>query len=190
VETIDRAIAQHTVSVLPREGAVLTCGDGSNVDALVAARREGKVLDVFVCETRPSLAGSSAVARLAAAGVPATLIADSAAAATVRTQAIAAVIVDAARITANGDVRCIGGSYGLALAAAHHSVPFYVAAPRSVIDFTSTCDGGAVLEGLDVTPGHLITGIVTEFGLVRPPYHESVPDLATRPSFASTVHQG
>lgn len=189
MEIIDRAVAERAAAVLPARGAVLTCGDGTGVDALLAAHRAGKLLRVYVCETRPSLAGRSATDRLSAAGISATPIVDGAAAATMRAQRIAAVIVGAERIAANGDTRAVLGTYALALAAAHHGVPLYVAAPRATIDEKLERDDEFGLDGLDVTPGHLIAGIVTEYGPTRPPYHESIPDLATRPLFAAVARR-
>ncbi|MDQ2857180.1 MAG: S-methyl-5-thioribose-1-phosphate isomerase, partial [Candidatus Eremiobacteraeota bacterium] len=164
---------------------------------------------VYVDETRPLLQGARLTTyELAAAGVPATLIVDGAAAATMRAKNVAAVIVGADRIASNGDTANKIGTYGVALAAAHHGIPFYVAAPRSTIDFelrdgsaivieerpadevlrvagvaTAPSDVAAYNPAFDVTPGHLITGIVTEYGIARPPYSESIADLATRPAF-------
>jgi methylthioribose-1-phosphate isomerase len=208
---VDRAIGEHGAELLPQSGAVLThcntgplatAGYGTALGAIIAAHEAGKRLHVYVDETRPLLQGARlTIFELALAGVPATLIADSAAAATMRDKAIAAVIVGADRIATNGDTANKIGTYGLALAAAHHGIPFYVAAPRSTIDFDLRDGGGIHIEeraahevtafenvsvynpAFDVTPGRLISAIVTEYGVARPPYHESIPDLATRPSF-------
>jgi len=117
-------------------------------------------------------------------------------------------VVGADRIATNGDTANKIGTYGVAIAAAHHGIPFYVAAPRSTVDFTlrdgsgmhieeraadevrgfagiptAPVDAAAYNPAFDVTPGHLIAGIITEYGIARPPYTESIPDLATRPSF-------
>jgi len=203
---------------MPASGAVLThcntgplatAGSGTALGVIIAAHDGGKRLHVYVDETRPLLQGARlTMFELAQAGVPATLIADGAAAATMRTKSVAAVIVGADRIARNGDAANKIGTYGVAIAAAHHGIPFYVAAPRSSIDF-SLADGSAIhieerapeeLWGVgshatappgtrtynpafDVTPGRLIAGIVTEYGVARPPYDESIPDLAGRPSF-------
>jgi methylthioribose-1-phosphate isomerase len=127
-----------------------------------------------------------------------------------RARNVAAVIVGADRIARNGDTANKIGTYQVAIAAAHHGIPFYVAAPRSTIDFAlANGDGTAIEErapdevrafggaaaappgfpaynpAFDVTPGRLIAGIVTEYGVARPPYAESLPELATRPSFAA-----
>jgi methylthioribose-1-phosphate isomerase len=216
---VDRAIADHAIPLFPNTGAVLThCntgplatgGFGTALGAIVAAARAGKRLHVYVDETRPLLQGARlTTVELAAAGVPATLIVDGAAAATMRTKRVMAVIVGADRIAANGDTANKIGTYGLAVAAAHHAIPFYVAAPRSTIDFSLADGDGIAIEerdpdevrafrsaqaapegfdaynpAFDVTPGHLIAAIVTEYGVARPPYVESIPDIATRPRFA------
>jgi len=217
---VDRAIGEHGAALLPAAGAVLThcntgplatAGFGTALGVIVAAHEAGKRLHVYVDETRPLLQGARLTTfELAQAGVPATLIVDGAAAATMRAKAIAAVIVGADRIARNGDTANKIGTYGVAIAAAHHGIPFYVAAPRSSIDF-SLADGSAIhIEerssdevrrfggnatappethaynpAFDVTPGRLIAGIVTEYGVARAPYEDSIPDLATRPSFGA-----
>ena len=136
------------------------------------------------------------------------VIVDGAAAATIRAKRIACAIVGADRIALNGDTANKIGTYGVAIAAAHHGIPFYVAAPRSTIDFSLANGEGMAIEerapdevrsfagarsapseidaynpAFDVTPGHLIAGIVTEYGVARPPYAESLPELAYRPRF-------
>jgi methylthioribose-1-phosphate isomerase len=207
---VDRAIGEHGAALLP-DGAVLThcntgplatAGYGTALGAIIAAHEAGKRIHVYVDETRPLLQGARLTTfELARAGVPATLIADSAAAATMREKNVGAVIVGADRIATNGDTANKIGTYGVALAAAHHGIPFYVAAPRSTIDFdlrdgsaihieergsheVTAFDNVAVYNpAFDVTPGRLVTAIVTEYGVARPPYDESIPDLATRPSF-------
>ena len=215
---VDRAIGENGAPLMPDEGAVLThCntgplatgGSGTALAVFFAAHNAGKKLHVYVDETRPLLQGARLTTfELAQAGVPATLIADGAAAATMRAKKVAAVVVGADRIARNGDTANKIGTYGVAIAAAHHGIPFYIAAPRSTIDF-ETRDGAAIeieerapgelraLGGVatapadvavynpafDVTPGRLIAGIITEYGVARPPYDESIPDLATRPAF-------
>jgi methylthioribose-1-phosphate isomerase len=220
---VDRAIGRHGAEVMPARGAVLThcntgplatAGFGTALGVIVAAHDAGKQLHVYVDETRPLLQGARLTTyELAEAGVPATLIADGAAAATMRLKDVAAVIVGADRIARNGDTANKIGTYGVAVAAAHHGIPFYVAAPRSTIDFSLRDGEGIVIEeraaselrqtggfatappetdvfnpAFDVTPGRLIAGIITEYGIARPPYDESIPDLATRPSFALVHH--
>jgi methylthioribose-1-phosphate isomerase len=217
---VDRAIGEHGLGVMPVEGSVLThcntgplatAGYGTALGVIIAAHAAGKRLHVYVDETRPLLQGARLTTfELARAGVPATLIADGAAAATMREKKVAAVIVGADRIARNGDSANKIGTYGVAIAAAHHGIPFYVAAPRSTIDFALRDGSGIQIEeraagevrcvgsiatspddvpvynpAFDVTPGRLIAGIITEYGVARPPYDESIPDLATRPSFAA-----
>jgi methylthioribose-1-phosphate isomerase len=182
-------------------GPLATGGEGTALGVIIAAHRSGKRIHAYVDETRPLLQG----ARLTA-----TLIADSAAAATMREKKIAAVIVGADRIATNGDTANKIGTYSLAIVAAHHAIPFYVAAPRSTIDFSLPSGDRIAIEqrspdevrsfgsartappevdafnpAFDVTPGRLITAIVTEYGVSRPPYEESIPDLAHRPRFAA-----
>jgi methylthioribose-1-phosphate isomerase len=214
---VDRAIGEHGAALMPAAGSVLThcntgglatAGDGTALGVIIAAHRLGKRIHVYVDETRPLLQGARLTTyELAAAGVPATLIADVAAAATMREKKIAAVIVGADRIATNGDTANKIGTYQVAIAAAHHGIPFYVAAPRSTIDFALASGEGIAIEqrgpdevrafggtptapadvavynpAFDVTPGHLIAGIISEYGISRPPYAESIPDLALRPN--------
>jgi len=216
---VDRAIARHGAELLPVRGAVLThcntgplatAGFGTALGVIVEAHAGGKQLHVYVDETRPLLQGARlTTVELAQAGVPTTLIVDAAAAATMLRKDVRAVIVGADRIACNGDTANKIGTFGLALAAAQLGVPFYVAAPRSTIDFTLRDGAGIALEerapdevrtaagavtapaevavfnpAFDVTSGRLVTGIITEYGVSRPPYDESIPDLATRPNFA------
>ncbi|MBV8074651.1 MAG: S-methyl-5-thioribose-1-phosphate isomerase [Candidatus Eremiobacteraeota bacterium] len=211
---IDRLIGEAAVELFPRSGNVLThCntgplatgGEGTALGAIVAAHRAGKQLHVFAGETRPLLQGARlTMYELRAAGVPATLIVDAAAALAMREKAIALAIVGADRIARNGDVANKIGTYGLAIAAAHHGIPFYVAAPRSTFDFALAAGDAIPIEqrrpdeirigpdddvynpAFDVTPGRLVTAFVTEYGIVRPPYYESIPDLETRPNFLAT----
>jgi len=214
---VDRALCEHGAALLPDEGAVLThcntgplatAGEGSALGVIIAAHRRGKRLHVYVDETRPLLQGARLTTfELAAAGVPATLIVDGAAAATMRAKRIAAVIVGADRIARNGDAANKIGTYGVAIAAAHHGIPFYVAAPRSTIDFALQSGAEIAIEersadevrafagvptappgvaaynpAFDVTPNHLIAAIVTEYGVLGQPYLETLPDLELRPA--------
>ncbi len=216
---VDRAIGEHGGALMPERGSVLThcntgplatAGTGTALGVIVAAHLAGKRLHVYVNETRPLLQGARLTTfELAVAGVPATLIADSAAAATMSQKDVKAVIVGADRIACNGDTANKIGTFGIAVIAAHLGIPFYVAAPRSTIDFSLRDGSGIVVEergpaevrgfagipaapadvdvfnpAFDVTPGRLIAGIITEYGVARPPYDESIPDLQTRPNFA------
>jgi methylthioribose-1-phosphate isomerase len=206
---VDRRIAESSVELFPASGNVLThCntgpiatgGDGTALGCFVAAHRAGKALHVFVDETRPLLQGARlTMFELREAGVPCTLIVDSAAAITMQRKAVRAVVVGADRIVRNGDTANKIGTYGVAIAAAHHGIPFYVAAPRSTFDFSVESGDGIPIEeraadevriaaddavynpAFDVTPGRLITGFITEYGVLAPPYADSIADLEHRP---------
>jgi methylthioribose-1-phosphate isomerase len=205
---VDTRIGRFGAEVLPRRGNVMThCnagpiatgGEGTALAAIIAAHRSGKSLHVFVDETRPLLQGARlTMFELRAAGVPCTLITDGAAAVTMQRKDIAAVIVGADRIARNGDTANKIGTYGVAIAAAHHGIPFYVAAPRTTFDFDMpsgmdipieersadeiriTPDDPVYNPAFDVTPGRLITGIITEYGVLSPPYEDSIAGLETR----------
>jgi methylthioribose-1-phosphate isomerase len=213
---IDDAIAGYGLELIHKSARVLThcntgplatAGGGTALGVIIAAQRGGKKPRVFLGETRPLLQGSRLnYLELEAAGVEAVLIVDSAAAVAMREHRIDLVIVGADRIARNGDTANKVGTYSLAILAAHHGIPFYVAAPRSTFDFSIGSgaeipieersaeevasfrgqrvapEGAAVYNpAFDVTPGHLITAFVTECGIVRPPYGDSIPDLELRP---------
>ena len=208
---IDRLIGESAIELFPSRGNVLThcntgplatAGSGTALGAIVAAYRSGKSIAVYACETRPLLQGARlTMYELGQAGVPATLIVDSAAAITMRQKDIALVIVGADRIARNGDVANKIGTYAHAITAAHHGIPFYVAAPRSTFDFSLASGDAIPIEerradevriteddrvynpAFDVTPGRLVTAFITEYGIIRSPYFESIPDLETRPNF-------
>jgi methylthioribose-1-phosphate isomerase len=167
---------------------------------LAAAHRAGKALHVYVDETRPLLQGARlTMFELREAGVPCTLIVDSAAAITMQRKAVRAVVVGADRIARNGDTANKIGTYGVAIVAAHLGIPFYVAAPRSTFDFALESGDEIPIEersgeevriaegddvynpAFDVTPGRLVTGFITEYGVLAPPYADSIPDLEHRP---------
>jgi methylthioribose-1-phosphate isomerase len=213
---IDAAIAENGLELVPKGARILThcntgplatAGGGTALAVIIAAQRAGKKPRVFVDETRPLLQGARLnYLELQNAGVDAVLQPDSAAAIAMARQGVDLVIVGADRIVRNGDTANKIGTYGLAILAAHHGIPFYVAAPRSTFDASIatgdeipieeraaeevTSFGGVRVapEGtivynpaFDVTPGHLITAFVTECGIVRPPYGESIPALELRP---------
>jgi methylthioribose-1-phosphate isomerase len=210
---VDRRIAEASVALFPASGNVLThCntgpiatgGEGTALGCFIAAHRAGKRLHVFVDETRPLLQGARlTMFELREAGVPCTLIVDAAAAITMQRKHVQAVVVGADRIARNGDTANKIGTYGVALTAAYHGIPFYVAAPRSTFDFALASGDEIPIEerapdevriapddavfnpAFDVTPARLITGIITEYGLLSPPYPESIPDLEHRPALAS-----
>jgi len=211
----DARIGAHAIDLFPSAGNVLThCnagplatgGEGTAIATFVAAHRAGKALHVFVDETRPLLQGARlTMFELRAAGVPCTLIVDGAAAITMQRKNVAAIVVGADRIARNGDTANKIGTYGLAIAAAHHGIPFYVAAPRSTFDFSIASGAEIPIEernpdevriaaddpvynpAFDVTPGRLIAGIITEYGVLRPPYDDAIADLATRPRILPAV---
>lgn len=210
---VDRRIGLAAVELFPREGNVLThCntgpiatgGDGTALGCFIAAQRAGKRLHVFVDETRPLLQGARlTMFELREAGVPCTLIVDSAAAITMDRKSVRAVVVGADRIARNGDTANKIGTYGVAIAAAYHGIPFYVAAPRSTFDFSLATGAEIPIEergpgeiriaaddpvynpAFDVTPGRLITGFITEYGILSPPYEDSIADLETRPNLTA-----
>lgn len=184
-------------------GSLATAGYGTALGVVRALHSEGRVARLLCTETRPFLQGARLTAlEMLHEGVPTTLIADSAAAAAIRERGVHAVVVGADRIAANGDTANKIGTYSLAVAALHHGVPFYVAAPSSSWD-PNVPNGASIpieerperelteLQGVrvaphgidvwnpafDVTPHELITGgIVTEFGVFRPEeLHPGVP---------------
>lgn len=216
-QMVDRRMAQAALELFPMNaraithcntGPLATAGGGTALGAIIAADRAGKRVSVLVDETRPLLQGARlTIYELRRAGVDATLMVDSAAAIAMQRKKIDLVIVGADRIARNGDTANKIGTYGLAILAAHHGIPFYVVAPRSTFDFEMHTGAQIPIEerhagevrefagaaaaaeetavynpAFDITPGHLITAIVTEYGLVRPPYAESVPALADRPN--------
>ena len=188
-------------------GSLATVDYGTALGIIRAAHEQGKRIQVFVSETRPLLQGARLTAwEVLRYGIPATLIADNAAAWLMRQGLIDRVVVGADRVAANGDTANKIGTYGLAVLARAHEIPFLVAAPLSTVDFR-TPDGSAIPieerppeevthiagvpvapEGIaaanpafDITPHHLITAIVTEAGVATPPYTRSLLDLsATR----------
>jgi methylthioribose-1-phosphate isomerase len=217
---VDAAIAEHGLELISKGARVLThcntgplatAGGGTALGVIVAAQRGGKKPRVFVDETRPLLQGSRLnYLELRAAGVDAVLIVDSAAAIAMKEQQIDLCIVGADRIAANGDVANKIGTYGVAIIAAHHGIPFYVAAPRSTFDLAIRSGAEIPIEeraphevaefagtraapehaaaynpAFDVTPGRLVTAFVTEYGILRPPYVESIPSLASRPALGT-----
>jgi len=197
------SMARHGLGLVPAGARVLThCNTGSLVSAgegtafavVLAAHREGRLARLWIDETRPLLQGARLTAWEAArAGIPHTLLADSAAAALMASGQVDLVITGADRIAADGSVANKVGTYGLAVLARQHGVPFVVVAPVSTVDL-ATPDGASIevefrpdeeVAGLagqpvapagtrawnpafDVTPAELITAIVTERGLIQP----------------------
>jgi len=172
-------------------GALATGGYGTAYGVLRAAWDSGRLAEVWVDETRPLLQGARLTAwELRQARIPHRVVTDSAAGSLMAQGLVDRVVVGADRIAANGDVANKVGTYPLAVLADRHGVPFYVAAPLSTID-PATPDGGAipieqrdpgeVVAGgeafnpaFDVTPAELVTAIVTEAGVLVPPYADSI----------------
>src|SRR6266567_729716 len=184
-------------------GALATAGYGSALGVIRAAVEQGKKIAVFADETRPFLQGARLTAwELVRDGINTTVITDNMAASMMRLGHVDLVVVGADRIAANGDVANKIGTYGVAVLAKEHEIPFYVAAPLSTIDL-NTADGskipieersdrevthiganrltpaGARIRNpaFDVTPARYVTAIITERGLARPPFHESLAAL-------------
>ena len=168
-------------------GGLATGGYGSAIGALRAAWEDGLLTHVWVDETRPLLQGSRLTAwELEQLGIPHAVIADSAAAHLMSLGEVDCIVTGADRIAANGDSANKIGTYGLAVAAAHHRIPLYVVAPTSTIDLATATGAGIPIEerdgaeitarfparnpAFDVTPAALIAAIVTEEGVHRPPY--------------------
>jgi methylthioribose-1-phosphate isomerase len=184
-------------------GALATAGYGTALGVIRAAAEQGKVRQVFADETRPFLQGARLTAwELVRDQVPTTVIAESMAGPLMRRGEIDVVVVGADRIAANGDVANKIGTYTVAMMAGAHEIPFYVAAPLSTIDLATATgddipieqrsarelthlgstrlapDGASVWNpAFDVTPARLIAGIITERGIARPDYSESLKRL-------------
>jgi methylthioribose-1-phosphate isomerase len=184
-------------------GALATCGYGSALGVIRAAVEAGKKIHVFADETRPFLQGSRLTAwELMKDGIPTTVISDNMAGAMMKQGKINAVVVGADRIAANGDVANKIGTYSVAILANAHDIPFYVAAPWSTVDLATpngdhipieqraareithiggkqvTPDGvGVENPAFDVTPHRYVGAIITERGIAKAPYSESLADL-------------
>jgi methylthioribose-1-phosphate isomerase len=185
-------------------GALATAGYGTALGVIRAAVEQGKKIHVFADETRPFLQGSRLTAwELMKDGIPTTVISDNMAGAMMSKGKIGAIVVGADRIAANGDVANKIGTYTVAILAKEHGIPFYVAAPISTVDLA--CPDGSkipieqrnakevthiagkqmVPDGVeienpafDVTPAKYVTAIITEKGIARAPYTESLGKLA------------
>ena len=184
-------------------GALATAGFGTALGVIRAAIAQGKKISVIADETRPVLQGARLTAyELAKEGIPVKVACDNAAGLLMRKGLVDKVIVGADRIAANGDTANKIGTYSVAVLAKEHGIPFYVAAPFSTIDVTMpdgeaipieergtdevACFGGVriIPDGVeaynfafDVTPFRLITGIITEKGVLRSPYRENIERL-------------
>ncbi len=184
-------------------GALATCGYGTALGVIRAAVEQGHSLHVYADETRPFLQGARLTAwELMHDGIPTTVLCDNMAASLMRQGKIKAVVVGADRIAANGDVANKIGTYGVAVLAKEHGIPFYVAAPWSTIDLATAHGDDIPIEqraaievthhagkqltphnvgienpAFDVTPAKYVTAIITERGVLRAPYPESLSEL-------------
>jgi len=185
-------------------GALATAGYGTALGVIRAAVEQGKKIHVYADETRPFLQGSRLTAwELMKDGIPTTVISDNMAGAMMKQGKIGAIVVGADRIAANGDVANKIGSYTVAVLAKENGIPFYVAAPIATVDLACpdgdhipieqrnareishiagkqmTPDGVSIENpAFDVTPAKYVTAIITERGIARDPYLESLPKLA------------
>ena len=184
-------------------GGVATSGYGTALAVFHLAREKGIPLQVYATETRPLLQGARITTwELQKAGIPVTLITDSMAGMLMQQGKVDAVIVGADRVTANGDVANKIGTYTLAVLAAAHNIPFYVALPLSTVDMqlphgglipieerdpreithgfgrqTAPSDVRVYNPAFDITPGYLVTSLITERGIIRPPYEVSLREV-------------
>ncbi len=202
------AIGRHGAPLLPdggvlthcNTGALATGGAGTALAVITTAWDQGRRIEVFADETRPLFQGARLTAwELVQRGIPVTVLVDAAAGHLLRTGRIAACIVGADRITACGDVANKIGTYSLAVLAAAHDVPFYVAAPSSTFDLAIETGADIPIEeraaaevlrplgvaaapegaraynpAFDVTPARLVRGIVTERGVIEPVTRERI----------------
>lgn len=181
-------------------GALATAGYGTALGVIRYAYNEGKDIHVYIDETRPLLQGGRLTTwELLKEGIPETLITDNMAAYAMKLKKIDMVITGADRITANGDVANKIGTYSLAVLSKAHNIPFYIAAPLSTIDLNLASGEEILIEernkdevrhvfghriapeevdvfnpAFDVTPSEYITGIITEVGILTPPYNISI----------------
>jgi len=207
-----RAIGEHGFELIKDKPCILThCNAGglaasefgTALAPIYVGQEKGVNFKVFADETRPLLQGARITAlELSEAGIPVTVICDNMSAAVMATGQVKACIVGADRIAANGDTANKIGTYGVALIAAAHNIPFYVAAPSSTFDLSipdgtqipieergreeiafwgekkTVPDKAMVFNpSFDVTPSKLITAIITEKGVIKPPYTENIKSI-------------
>ncbi|ABO50581.1 methylthioribose-1-phosphate isomerase [Desulforamulus reducens MI-1] len=208
----NRKMGEYGQELLPEEarvlthcnaGALATAGYGTALGVVRAAHEKGKKVHVYADETRPLLQGARLTSwEMVQEGIPVTLITDNMAGYLMSKKMVDCIVVGADRITANGDVANKIGTYGVAVLANHHNIPFYVAAPLSTIDMSLssgeeipieerdpqevTHHGGQPMapEGVqvwnpafDVTPNSLVKAIITERGVVLPPFAENLAKI-------------
>jgi methylthioribose-1-phosphate isomerase len=191
-------------------GALATAGYGTALGVIRAAVEQGKKIHVYADETRPFLQGSRLTAwELMKDGIPTTVISDNMAGAMMKQGKIGAIVVGADRIAANGDVANKIGTYTVAVLAKEHGIPFYVAAPISTVDLATADGSGIPIEqrnarevthiagrqmvpdgvavenpAFDVTPAKYVAAIITERGIAKAPYEDSLRKLADEPVHA------
>ena len=194
-----------TVMTHCNAGALATGGYGTALGVIRAARESGNAVGVIANETRPFMQGARlTVWELQQDEIPVTLLTDNMAGHTLRAGKVQAVVVGADRIAANGDVANKIGTYSVAVLAKENNIPFYVAAPISTLDFSLECgdlipieerapeevthikgqqiapNGTQVMNpAFDVTPNEYVAAIITEKGVARPPFVESLKKLAS-----------
>jgi methylthioribose-1-phosphate isomerase len=213
-----RALGGFGAELLPEQGGVLThcnagalatCGYGTALGVIRSAVERGHAIEVFADETRPFLQGARLTAwELMHDGIPTTIICDNMAGSLMRSGKVQAVVVGADRIAANGDVANKIGTYGLAVLAREHGIPFYVAAPWSTIDLNTPTGDSIIIEerssgevthhagtqvaphravvwnpAFDVTPARFVTAIITEKGILPEPARNGLvaPEPARSP---------
>jgi methylthioribose-1-phosphate isomerase len=195
---------QGTVLTHCNAGALATCGYGTALGVIRAAMERGHQIDVLADETRPYLQGARLTAwELMKDSIPTTVLCDNMAGHLMSKGRIQAVIVGADRIAANGDTANKIGTYSVSILAKEHGIPFYVAAPFNTIDLATATGAGIPIEqrnprevthsngkqvtpdgvgienpAFDVTPAKYITAIITERGVLRAPYSESIRAMA------------
>jgi len=195
---------QGTVLTHCNAGALAACGYGSALGVIRAAIERGHKIDVLADETRPYLQGARLTAwELMKDNIPTTVLCDNMSASLMAQGRIQAVIVGADRIAANGDTANKIGTYGVSILAKEHGIPFYVAAPFNTIDLATATGAGIPIEqrdprevthsngkqmtpdgvgienpAFDVTPAKYIAAIITEHGVLRAPFSESIAAMA------------
>ena len=181
-------------------GSLATAGYGTALGVIQSAFRDGRVATVWVDETRPLLQGARLTAwELSRLGIPFHVVTDSSAGALMARGEVDAIVVGADRIAANGDTANKIGTYTVAVLASHHGIPFYIAAPVSTVDLATPSGAAIPIEeraaeevtqmsgtritpvkaaalnlAFDVTPAALIKAIITDAGVLEPPYEESL----------------
>ena len=212
-----RALGRFGAELLPADGGVLThcnagalatCGYGTALGVVRAAVESGHILHVYADETRPFLQGARLTAwELMHDNIPTTVICDNMAASLMRQGKLQAVVVGADRIAANGDVANKIGTYGVAVLAKEHGIPFYVAAPWSTVDLATPTGDDIPIEqrapievthhsgkqltphdvgiwnpAFDITPAKYVTALITERGVLRAPYEQSLREGQLEPA--------